>query len=270
MVRLRTTDDFCCELNINATTYNLKNIKCSELKKDFEVKITSLDLTNSAKNGDLISNEIYLHNQNEDAHYALFKSLRDKNDLQDVEIAKKANQNDLADVALSGSYNDLSNCPAIPADTGDLTNDAGFITSSSLPTKTSDLTNDSGFIADISGKANIDADNFSTTGKSTVSSLAMPSNNYDSLTVGANGSTYTAPANGWFYAYAASAEGTAKTIILFNSSVSIGASSFNSAGWGHNCYVPVKAGDVVSYSWVISSGVFTSNELYFIYAQGEI
>lgn len=35
---------------------------------------------------------------------------------------------------------------AIPEKTSDITNDSGFITSSSLPTKTSDLTNDSGFI----------------------------------------------------------------------------------------------------------------------------
>ena len=37
--------------------------------------------------------------------------------------------------------------PTPPAKTSDLTNDSGFITSSSLPTKTSDLTNDSGFIS---------------------------------------------------------------------------------------------------------------------------
>ena len=40
----------------------------------------------------------------------------------------------LSIVATSGSYNDLSNKPTIPADTGDLTNNAGFITSSDLPT----------------------------------------------------------------------------------------------------------------------------------------
>lgn len=46
----------------------------------------------------------------------------------------------------SGNYNDLSNKPTIPSKTSNLTNDSGFITSSSLPTKVSDLTNDSGFI----------------------------------------------------------------------------------------------------------------------------
>lgn len=44
----------------------------------------------------------------------------------------------------------------IAAKTSELTNDAGFITASSLPTKTSQLTNDSDFItsSDISGKLN--------------------------------------------------------------------------------------------------------------------
>lgn len=41
----------------------------------------------------------------------------------------KADTNDLARVATSGSYNDLSNKPTIPTKTSDLTNDSGFITS---------------------------------------------------------------------------------------------------------------------------------------------
>lgn len=40
----------------------------------------------------------------------------------------------------------LPSTTAIPTKTSDLTNDSGFITSSSLPTRTSQLTNDSGFI----------------------------------------------------------------------------------------------------------------------------
>jgi len=48
----------------------------------------------------------------------------------------------------SGSYNDLTNKPSIPSKTSDLTNDSGFITSSSLPTSTSDLVNDSGYITE--------------------------------------------------------------------------------------------------------------------------
>lgn len=38
-----------------------------------------------------------------------------------------------ATVATSGSYNDLSNKPSIPTKTSDITNDSGFVTSSSVP-----------------------------------------------------------------------------------------------------------------------------------------
>jgi hypothetical protein len=40
----------------------------------------------------------------------------------------------------------LTDKPTIPTDTDDLTNGAGYITSSALPTKVSDLTNDAGYI----------------------------------------------------------------------------------------------------------------------------
>ena len=43
-------------------------------------------------------------------------------------LATKANSADLADIATSGSYNDLTNKPTIPSKTSDLTNDSGFLT----------------------------------------------------------------------------------------------------------------------------------------------
>ena len=76
-----------------------------------------------------------------------------------------ANEDDLAGVAFSGSYNDLTNKPTIPTvSNGQLTiqkngvNVATFTANQSsnataniiVPTKTSDLTNDSGFIDKVS------------------------------------------------------------------------------------------------------------------------
>lgn len=84
----------------------------------------------------------------------------------------------LAEVATSGSYDDLIDKPTIPTKTSDLNNDSGFLTSAvtsfngntgaitytapvtsvnnqtgavtiSVPTKTSDLNNDSGFITSV-------------------------------------------------------------------------------------------------------------------------
>lgn len=46
----------------------------------------------------------------------------------------KANTGDLAAVATSGSYSDLSNKPTIPTKTSDLTNDSNFVVSSNLAT----------------------------------------------------------------------------------------------------------------------------------------
>ena len=53
---------------------------------------------------------------------------------------------DLAPVAVSGSYNDLSNKPTIPTLTSQLTNDSGFITTASVPTSVSQLANDMGYL----------------------------------------------------------------------------------------------------------------------------
>ena len=94
------------------------------------------------------------------------------------DLSSYAKTADLAAVATSGSYNDLSNTPTIPTTTSQLTNDSGYITSvpseyiteteltakgyltehqdlsayaltSSVPTKTSQLTNDSGYITSV-------------------------------------------------------------------------------------------------------------------------
>lgn len=54
---------------------------------------------------------------------------------------------DVAGVALSGSYNDLTDTPTIPTKTSDLDNDSGFITSADIPTDVSAFTNDAGYIS---------------------------------------------------------------------------------------------------------------------------
>lgn len=78
---------------------------------------------------------------------------------QNVTIADQENLRNIKTVALTGSYNDLTDKPSIPAvptKTSELTNDSGFITANDIPaaqevpTKTSDLTNDSGFITSAS------------------------------------------------------------------------------------------------------------------------
>jgi len=59
----------------------------------------------------------------------------DYNDLTNLPTLFSGSYNDLTDLPtlFSGDYNDLTNTPTIPTNTSDLTNDSGYITSSSLP-----------------------------------------------------------------------------------------------------------------------------------------
>jgi hypothetical protein len=62
---------------------------------------------------------------------------------QHQDISGKANIADLATVATSGSYNDLSNkptIPTVPTNVSAFTNDAGYITSSSITNKANKIT----------------------------------------------------------------------------------------------------------------------------------
>ena len=49
----------------------------------------------------------------------------------------------------------------------------------------------------LNNKLDLNANNLDVSGKSLISGLGMPSDKYVDLTLGASGSTYTAPANGW-------------------------------------------------------------------------
>ena len=69
-----------------------------------------------------------------------------------VELNKKADTEDLATVATSGNYNDLSNKPTIPTKTSDLTNDSNFVVSTNLATVAT-----SGSYSDLSNKPTIDS-----------------------------------------------------------------------------------------------------------------
>ena len=99
-------------------------------------------------------------------------TLSDQTDLN-AALGAKANSADLATVATSGSYNDLSNKPTIPTVNNatltiqkNSTNVATFTANASsnvtanisVPTATSDLTNDSGFITSITKITNAEID----------------------------------------------------------------------------------------------------------------
>ena len=102
--------------------------------------------------------------------------------------------------------------------------------------------------------------------KSYLSSIGMPSEEYVDLTLGSNGSTYTAPANGWV-AFGKTTGGAGQYIAIRCPETNIG---FLAQGYksGNNIrvYLPIKAGHnfVVNYDASGSTLVFR-----FIYAEGE-
>lgn len=115
------------------------------------------------------------------------------------------------------------------------------------------------------GKADTDLSNTTDTAKVMMSSMGLPSKTYIDLTLGASGSTYTAPANGWFGVYVEIGNGGQAR--LRNSNNTMGTSSNWFSGGGSNTFLllPVKKSDTVSYEY---GSVYGRNKIYFIYAQG--
>lgn len=102
--------------------------------------------------------------------------------------------------------------------------------------------------------------------KPTVAGWGMPSSKYINLTVGASGSTYTAPANGWIV-FAKVLGNAGNFNSLQNTTTTLQTDGAGGAGglWGR-CYIPCKKGDVVRVEYN-STGV--TKVFKFIYAEGE-
>lgn len=115
-------------------------------------------------------------------------------------------------------------------------------------------------------KVDTNASNFTADGKSLISGWGMPSSKYIDLTLGASGTTYTAPGNGWFC--------LSKQSNGANQQVELG-TGFN--GLRNRCMVsvtdaaamtilPVKKGEN---AYVVYSTGGVTNLFRFIYAEGE-
>ena len=152
--------------------------KTSQLKNDsgyatetyvtekVEEAVTSgIDLTSYAKKTDIPTKNSQLTNDN---NYITSTVLDNKgyistetdpvfNASPAASISKSDITNWNSKTSFDGNYNSLTNKPTIPSTTGELTNNSGFITSSSLngyaksadiPTKVSQLTNDKGYLTE--------------------------------------------------------------------------------------------------------------------------
>lgn len=103
--------------------------------------------------------------------------------------------------------------------------------------------------------------------KSTISGWGMPSNRYIDLTLGASGSTYTAPANGWFnFDKRSSAAG--QYVVIGNETggyVWEGSSTAYGVSVECNKSVPVKKSDVIKITYTLGGATM---RFAFIYAEG--
>lgn len=120
----------------------------------------------------------------------------------------------------------------------------------------------------LQSKATIDMDNLSTAGKAKVAGLAMPSNKYIDLTLGASGSQYTAPANGWV-CFSYTTKTADRYIALENLSGNWGITSWCPVGYenGLGVVLPVLKQDIFRTNYSADGSV---KSLKFYYAQGEV
>lgn len=128
-----------------------------------------------------------------------------------------------------------------------------------------DLVHAQEFQEGLARKANVALDNLSAAGKTLGAGLAMPSNTYNTITLGPNRSTYTAPANGWF-AVNAMNRVEQGCLFLFNQTTGV-YSPLSRNSWDGGLLatlLPCRKGDVVQVNYDgLSSSTFR-----FYYAEG--
>lgn len=114
-------------------------------------------------------------------------------------------------------------------------------------------------------KLDLNASNLSSQGMSYIAGMAMPSNKYIDLTLGASGSTYTAPANGWFI-IGKRISSSNQWIRMTNSSTGFFKEENQYISGGIICLtLPFRKGDICN----ISYGASGATEMFrFYYAQG--
>lgn len=120
------------------------------------------------------------------------------------------------------------------------------------------------------GKVDLNASNLNAQGRNYVSGLGMPSNKYIDLTLGASGTTYTAPANGYYWIEKSSSANNQYVDCIVKDSnntykftVSI---YYDSAGTTQRILVPVLKNDKLTVSYTAGRA---TNYFRFIYAEGE-
>lgn len=117
---------------------------------------------------------------------------------------------------------------------------------------------------DVTGKADTDLSNLTSTGKSTGAKLSMPSDNWIDLPIPAQLTPLTAPANGYYCS-----RSNGQLYISIYNPLSSAAENEMMSTWlpinGSALYLPVKKGQQVKFGYSTAPQYFR-----FIYAEGEI
>lgn len=117
---------------------------------------------------------------------------------------------------------------------------------------------------DLNNKADVDLGNITNAGKIVGAGLGMPSTTYDDLTLGASGTEYTAPADGYFYIDKVAGIANARAgfykdgFISVNTFVELAIDSIRT-------FVPVKKGQKILCTYTATGA---TNYFRFIYAEG--
>ena len=122
---------------------------------------------------------------------------------------------------------------------------------------------------DLNGKADVDLTNVNSSGTALASGWSMPSSRYIDLTLGASGSTYTAPANGYIYFSKARSGSSNQYAVITGASDGIAGELGDGAyadGYGVHILRPIKKGTTFKVTYTLTGA---TNYFRFVYAEGE-
>lgn len=116
--------------------------------------------------------------------------------------------------------------------------------------------------------ADIDASNFSVTGKSFLSGLGMPSSRAIDVTLGASGARYTAPGNGYFTAYNANNANGAVRFVNITKGIGMNSAAVVNLSDGL-AFVPAEKNDIVDMFYTGTFNTSGNGWFRFVYAEGD-
>ena len=181
-----------------------------------------------------------------------------------MELSTRNASNDSTSKLSVGWDNDNRAFATAPATSTARTNATDIITRGYFTTYISEQIQP--IATDLNGKADTDLTNTTNQAKILMSRMAMPSNRYIDLTLGASGATYTAPANGYIYwTQRLPANNGMWVLVNDNQNQYLYGKSINSSTTsGITIFLPVMKG----YSWSTNYTGGTLDAYRFIYAQG--